>query len=124
MVVVEVQAPQGLNHAKISFDGAGGQTVSESLRRLKFPRLPQVGAEGAAMQLGDWLTMAHPLMSDLGAPSKNWWERSLMVAEDFYGRWLESTPLECLRLKQQAVEIDPECMRLEQRGISMFFNSS
>ena len=71
------------------------------------------------MQLGDWLTMAHPLMSDLGAPSKNWWERSLMAAEDLYGRWLESTPLECLRLKQQAVEIDPECMRLEQRGISM-----
>ena len=41
-----------------------------------------------------------------------------MVAEDFYGRWLESTPLERLRLKP-AVEIDPGYTGLEQRGISM-----
>ena len=110
--------PPGLNHAKINFDVAGGPTVSESLRHLELPSLPQVGSEGAALQFGDWLTMATPLMSGLGASSQNWWERSLMVAEDFYGRWLESTPLERLRLKP-AVEIDPGYTGLEQRGISM-----
>ena len=115
--------PPGLNHGKISFDGAGGPTVSESLRHLELPSLPQVGSEGAALQFGDWLTKATPLMSDLGASSKNWWERSLMVAEDFYGRWLESTPLERLRLKP-AVEIDPGYTRLEQRGISMLLRYS
>ena len=82
-----------------------------------------MGSEGAALQFGDWLTKATPLMSDLGASSKNWWERSLMVAEDFYERWLESTPLERLRLKP-AVEIDPGYTRLEQRGILMLLRYS
>ena len=63
--------PPGLNHAKISFDGAGGPTVSEPLRHHELSSLPQVGSEGAASQFGDWLTMATPLMSDLGASSKN-----------------------------------------------------
>jgi hypothetical protein len=94
--------------------GAGGQTVSEPLRHLELPSLPQVGSEGAALQFGDWLTMATPLMSDLGASSKNWWAGLLMVAEDFYGRWLESTPLERLRLKP-AVEIDPGYTRAWSR---------
>ena len=110
--------PPGLNHAKINFDVAGGPTVCESLRHLELPSLPHIRSEGAALQFGDWLTMATPLMSGLGASSKNWWIRSLMVAEDFYGRWLESTPLERLRHKP-AVEIDPGYTRLEQRGISM-----
>jgi hypothetical protein len=46
-----------------------------------------------------------------------------MVAGDFYGRWLESTPLERLRLKP-AVEIDPGYMRLEQRDINVAGYSS
>ena len=41
--------PPGLNHAKISFDGAGGQTVSEPLCHLELPSLPQAGSEGAAL---------------------------------------------------------------------------
>ena len=64
------------------------------------------------------MTMAFPLMSDFGMSAKGWWERCVAAAEDFYGRWLESTPLERLRLKPQ-VQVDPGYMRLEQRGISM-----
>ena len=33
----------------------------------------------------------------------------MAAAEDFYGRWLESTPLERLRLKPQ-VQVDPGYM--------------
>ena len=47
------------------------------------------------------MTMAFPLMSDLRTSAKGWWERSVAAAEDFYGRWLESTPLEGLRLKRR-----------------------
>lgn len=47
-----------------------------------------------------------------GSLSKVWWEQTLDVAEDFYWRWLESTPLERLRLKPTA-EVDPVHMRLE-----------
>ena len=112
-----LEPPPGLNHVKIS-DGAGDQVVSESLRHLELPGLPQVGAEGAALQFGDWLTIASPLMSDLGSSSKKWWEQTVRVAEEFYGRWLESTPLERLRLKP-TVEVGPGYQRLEQRGISM-----
>ena len=112
-----LEPPPGLNHVKIS-DGAGDQVVSESLRHLELPGLPQVGAEGAALQFGDWLTIASPLMSDLGSSSKKWWEQTVRVAEEFYGRWLESTPLERLRLKP-TVEVGPGYQGLEQRGISM-----
>jgi hypothetical protein len=112
-----LEPPPGLNHVKIS-DGAGDQVVSESLRHLELPGLPQVGAEGAALQFGDWLTIASPPMPDLGSSSKKWWEQTVRVAEEFYGRWLESTPLERLRLKP-TVEVGPGYQRLEQRGISM-----
>eukprot|EP00435_Cladocopium_sp_Y103_P057062 s2541_g19.t1 len=110
--------PPGLNNVKISFDGAGGQQISESLRHLELPALPVVGSEGAALQFGDWMTMAHPLMSDLGMTAKLWWEKTVAVAEDFYNRWLDSSPLERLRLKP-LVDVDPVFNRLEQRGISM-----
>ena len=110
--------PPGLTTVRIGFDGTVGPTVSESLRHLELPTLPVVGSDGAALQFGDWMTMAFPLMSDLGMSAKGWWERSVAAAEDFYGRWLESTPLERLRLKPQ-VQVDPGYMRLEQRGISM-----
>ena len=55
------------------------------------------------------MTMAFPLMSDFGMSAKGWWERCVAAAEDFYGRWLESTPLERLRLKPQ-VQVDPGYM--------------
>ena len=77
-----LEPPPGLNHVKIS-DGAGDQVVSESLRHLELPGLPQVGAEGAALQFGDWLTIASPLMSDLGSSSKKWWEQTVRLAEEF-----------------------------------------
>eukprot|EP00435_Cladocopium_sp_Y103_P035100 s3371_g9.t1 len=110
--------PPGLNNVRISFDGAGSQPISESLRHLELPALPVVGSEGAALQFGDWMTMAHPLMSDLGMTAKTWWEKTVGAAEGFYTTWLEASPLERLRLKPM-VEVDPVFNRLEQRGISM-----
>ena len=80
-----------------------------------------VGSEGAALQFGDWLTKLHPSCQtwDLCQRcGRRWRERTLDVAEDFYWRWLESTPSESLRLKP-TVEVDPVHMRLGQRGISM-----
>jgi hypothetical protein len=47
--------------------GAGGQTVSEPLRHLELPSLPQVGSEGAALQFGDWLTMGQSAYVRLGS---------------------------------------------------------
>ena len=38
--------------------------------------------------LGDWLTMAFPLMADISNSAKAWWEESLMVAQEHYSRWL------------------------------------
>ena len=80
-----------------------------------------VGSEGAALQFGDWLTKLHPSCQTWDLCQRcggRWRERTLDVAEDFYWRWLESTPLESLRLKP-TVEVDPVHMRLGQRGISM-----
>ena len=70
---------------RIGFDGTS-PTVSESLRHLELPALPVVESDGAALHFGDWMTMAFPLMSDLGTSAKGWWESSVAAAEDFYGR--------------------------------------
>ena len=51
--------PPGLNHAKINFDVAGGPIVSESLRHLELPSLPQVGSEGAVWGLVDYGHSTH-----------------------------------------------------------------
>ena len=77
------EPPPGLTSVRIGFDGTVGPTVSESLRHLELPALPVVGSDGAALQFGDWMTMAFPLMSDLGISAKGWWERSVAAAEDF-----------------------------------------
>ena len=42
-----------------------GPSLTEALRALELPKLPTPGGEGASIQFGDWMTVVHPLMSDL-----------------------------------------------------------
>ena len=93
--------------------------VPETVRALDLPALPLPSSEGAALQFGDWLTVAYPLMADLSSTSQFWWDGCLSAARELYEQWLVATPLERLRLRPKDVTVDPLYQRVEQRGVSL-----
>ena len=81
--------------------------------------MPAPGAEGASLAFGDWLALAGPQMSDIGATSRDWWLFVLQLAEAFYERWLVAGPVDRLRLRPGDVLLPVDFQRVEQRGVSM-----
>ena len=68
-----IQTPPGLDQRGGVF-GAGVQVGGgESLKMQELPPLPAPGVEGASLAFGDWLALAGPQMSDIGAVSRQWW---------------------------------------------------
>ena len=60
----------------------------ESLKMQELPPLPAPGVEGASLAFGDWLALAGPQMSDIGAVSRQWWFYILQQVGNFYEQWL------------------------------------
>ncbi|CAL1166509.1 unnamed protein product, partial [Cladocopium goreaui] len=80
--------------------GAGAQGgFGESLKSQELPAMPAPGVEGASLAFGDWLALASPQMSDIGAISRDWWIYVLQQVEEHYERWLVSGPVDRLRLR-------------------------
>lgn len=93
--------------------------MSEALRNLELPVLPPPGGEGSALQFGDWVTIATPLMCDISNSASSWWDAVLSCAEKAYLSWLKASPVQKLRLKPEPPEDGTYNPRVEQRGISM-----
>ena len=91
--------------------------ASEVLRSLDLPSLPAPGPEGALL-FGDWLTVATPLVYDVSASAREWWDYVIRRTEETYNEWLVATPLQKLRLRPDLCE-DLRFHRVEQRLISM-----
>ncbi|CAL1144277.1 unnamed protein product [Cladocopium goreaui] len=96
-----------------------GPSLTEALRALELPKLPTPGSEGASIQFGDWMTVVHPLMSDLSGSAGEWWSLTVKTVEHHYQQWLVATPLEKLRMKPGSPVIGEGYARLEQRSVSM-----
>ena len=95
-----------------------GVTMPEAVRSLELPALPSPSSGDASIQFGDWLTVVHPLMSDLSGSAQQWWDQAIKEAELLYDKWLSSSPLMRLRIKSELLVPD-KFKRVEQRGISM-----
>ena len=82
--------------------------------------MPAPGAEGASLAFGDWLALASPQMSDIGATSRDWWLFVLQQVEEHSMRdgW-SSGPVDRLRLRPGDVLLPAGFPRVEQRGVSM-----
>ena len=107
---------QGRNQAGLA---QPGPSLTEALRALELPKLPTPGSEGASIQFGDWMTVVHPLMSDLSGSAGGWWSLTVKTVEHHYQQWLVATPLEKLRMKPGSPVIGEGYARLEQRSVSM-----
>ena len=93
--------------------------MTEALRNLELPVLPPPGGDGSALQFGDWVTIATPLMCDISNTASAWWDAVLSCAEKAYMQWLRASPVQKLRLKPELPEEGAYNPRVEQRGISM-----
>ena len=78
-----------------------GLTIPEAVRSLELPALPSASCGDASIQLGDWLTVARPLMSDLSSSAQQWWDLAVAEAEVLYEKWLSASPLMRLRIKSE-----------------------
>ena len=96
-----------------------GPSLTEAVRALELPKLPTPGGEGASIQFGDWMTVVHPLMSDLSGSAGEWWSLTVKTVEHHYQQWLVATPLEKLRMKPGSPVTGDGYARLEQRSVSM-----
>lgn len=97
----------------------GLMAQQESVRAVDLPTLPELSeSEVGPLLAGDWLTTIGPFLRDMSTSSTWWWDEVLRVAGALYRMWLESEPMERLRL----VPISPPAfqtppwLRIEQRG--------
>ena len=58
------------------------ETVKAGFAEL--PRLGEFSPENGPIELGDWFTIIHPLMSDLSDSSMEWWDLLLKEAREWY----------------------------------------
>ena len=117
-----LDCPPGLHCAGIQGPSTRSEQtsgpVNEVFRSLELPALPLPGSDGASLAFGDWLTVAMPLMSDLSASARGWWQANVIEAEALYETWLKLKPLERLRLKVER-PVNPSFERVEHRGVTI-----
>ena len=91
----------------------------ESVRAVDLPALPELSeSEIGPLIAGDWLTTVGPFLRDMSSSSSMWWDEVLNVAGALYRVWLNSEPMERLRLVPVAPPAfqRPPWLRIEQRG--------
>ena len=97
----------------------GIMAQQESVRAVELPSLPELSeSEIGPLIAGDWLTTIGPFLRDISSSSSMWWDEVLQVAGALYRVWLNSEPMERLRLTPvtpQAFQ-KPPWLRIEQRG--------
>ena len=100
--------------------GGFGENPSETLRTFELPRL---AGDATALQFGDWLSIIDSLMGDLSYSSGDWWAMVRKAVDDCYRDWLNSGPIERLRLKPK---VDPKTQlwpRTERRALAMLLGA-
>ena len=91
----------------------------ESVRAVDLPALQELSeSEIGPLIAEDWLTTVGPFLRDMSSSSSMWWDEVLNVAGNLYRIWLNSEPMERLRLVPVAPPAfqRPPWLRIEQRG--------
>ena len=114
------QRPPGLG-VRDPHQAAAG--VPEALGNTDLPTLPLPGTEQGALQFGDWITLATPLIGDASPTSREWWSLVLEETVNLYSRWLVSRPLERIRVRAPDVQRGEAYLRIEQRVVPMLLKS-
>ena len=91
----------------------------------ELPQLGDVDASINPIQLGDWLSLVSPMMSDLSQASGVWWTAVVRESEAWYERWQRSSPVVRAQIQPSLSRelSDPRFSRLENRAISMLMKA-
>ena len=91
----------------------------------ELPLLPQCAQGQGPIQLGDWLLLVEPVVSDLSATSEEWWRSMVKATDDWYQRHQALSPLDRLNhpCAQPPQLQELRWQRLERRVASMLLQS-
>ena len=90
-----------------------------------FAELPRLGPENGPIDLGDWFTKNHPLMSDLSDSSMEWWDLLLKEAREWYEEYMKEIPLNRVNMVPKTPEVLGlrKWSRLERRAASLIIQA-
>ena len=91
----------------------------------ELPALGEPDPASSPIQLGDYLALVHPMMSDLAPASSVWWNRVLQESEAAYAQWQQLGPMRRgqLQVTLSAELSAPRFYRLESRAVGMLMKS-
>ena len=91
----------------------------------ELPALPAWSAQQGPLQLGDWMLLIEPVISDLSATSEEWWRKMVASTEAWYNHHMSLPPLEKLQHEATApIEVRLErWQKLERRVASMMLQA-
>ena len=93
---------------------------------MKLPALVATKGTDAAVVAGDWLAQLEPSMGSLSSTASTWWSQLMVRLRGLYQRWLESTPVDRLQIRQQVLAQRPPLdryQRVEQRASMLLLDS-
>ena len=99
------------------------ETVKAGFAEL--PRLGEFSPENGPIDLGDWFTIIHPLMSDLSDSSMEWWDLLLKEAREWYEEYMKEIPLNRVNMVPKTPEVlgVRKWSRLERRAASLIIQA-
>ena len=105
----------------------GANEVEEPSKvAMKLPALVATKGTDAAVVAGDWLAQLEPSMGSLSSTASTWWSQLMVRLRGLYQRWLESTPVDRLQIRQQVLAQRPPLdryQRVEQRASMLLLDS-
>ena len=93
---------------------------------MKLPPLAATKGTDAAVVAGDWLAQLEPSMASLSSTAAVWWPQLMIKVRDLYQKWLESTPVDRLQIRQHVWAQRPPLdryQRVEQRASMLLLDS-
>ena len=114
-------------HKRVSKDEDGTVKGVEIVRMgsIELPALAVPHSSQGPLQLGDWLLIIEPVLSDLTATSEEWWRLLLREAEGWYQLHLSLPPLQRIQHDpvQPAVLSQERWTRLEKRVAALLLQA-
>ena len=93
------------------------------------PSLPPVNKKNSSIEAADWLVEVKPLIGDISNKASRWWELTMDRTVEVYQAWLQSNPLQRLRIQppdpvsHQGLGSEQVIQRLEQRVTTILLPS-
>ena len=103
-----------------------GEVEEPSKLVTKLPPLMAIKGTDAAVVAGDWLAQLEPSMASLSSTASTWWQQIMGKVRELYQKWLESTPVDRLQIRQGVLADRPPLdryQRVEQRASMLLLDS-